>query len=82
MSPDPILEGFGVPAMGFVVIALFYASIGVIIFGTDIADDSGFVILYLFFCIGTTFLIGQLSWLILALPALVFVLVFLYLTIR
>ena len=76
MSADPFMESFNVPAMGMILIILFYSCVGLILFGPQIADDVVFGFLLVFLSLGTAFLIGKMGWIFLALPAIVVIIIF------
>ena len=78
MSADPFLDTFNVPAMGMILILLFYVCVGLLLFGPAMADDIVIIFLLIFFALGTAFLIGKMGWIFLALPSAIVIGIFAY----
>jgi hypothetical protein len=62
---------FGVPHQWFILIALFWIALAVVILGSEVLYDNAFVMVLVFLTIGTSMLIGHFGWEVLILPSLV-----------
>ena len=71
MIPDGI---FGVPVHWFFLIAFFYCTVFVLVFGQESMNGGAGGLLAVLFTFGTTFMIGRFGWMILVIPSVVIIL--------
>jgi hypothetical protein len=73
---------WGVSEKWFAIIALFYCTMTMLIFGADALHNAAMVMVILFLTLGTALLVGSLGWQVLVIPSLIVILATLVLILR